>query len=549
MDINDTIPERDLPVGSPSDNDYMRGTRRSDGKSFNYPMSSFPAGALSFTAPGIGTTARKLSDKLGDYATVEDWGAVGDGVTDDSAAVLAMIADTGTLRLLAKSYRVGNLSIPERDSLSIIGAGMPKPNSGLTALVGGSILIGDISANANTLHLEGFGIDHGAARGLGYAPPGNFFNTRVNQVGVYAYVQSVAALGSTSSNTPRESHGLALQGFDRNSVDNVYFGRHYHGLVLKGRNGTVRNVIMDDIGYAGVFVKSDTPAYGGGTSNATAIGIAVSDVALRAASANTVAVGVYVMASTDAVSQVQISKVSQSYGLAPVRLHGGGLISDPALSQVQVSAVRSDRSQLALQAIGYTYDWVASDIIASNPATGKVVSLAGTSSGWKVTDAHLVATQALGGTLAFELNGSGAYSNLSARTAGTTYTVSVGTSLTQIATGAVTGDLVLATEAALTGINGATASASPNAPVLKVLPGTVVKLGGRFNLTGSSNKFFCNIPINTGKQMVFACAGIDSGGNYVTAAVRLNDFQLSIEPSLPTGFQQIDLGGITIPMR
>ncbi|WP_337054111.1 GDSL-type esterase/lipase family protein [Pseudoxanthomonas sp. USHLN014] len=48
MDINDTIPERDLPVVSPGPNDYLRGTRRSDGKSalFFLPEISAAAAAI-----------------------------------------------------------------------------------------------------------------------------------------------------------------------------------------------------------------------------------------------------------------------------------------------------------------------------------------------------------------------------------------------------------------------------------------------------------------------------------------------------------------------
>ena len=79
------------------------------------------ASKLSFTQSGTGATARTVDSKLKDVVSVKDFGAVGDGVTNDIAAIqLAMAAAAGkTLYFPSGTYLI---NVPSLSSIGVIPA-------------------------------------------------------------------------------------------------------------------------------------------------------------------------------------------------------------------------------------------------------------------------------------------------------------------------------------------------------------------------------------------------------------------------------------------
>ena len=61
---------------------------------------------LSFTQSGTGAVARTVDSKLKDVVSVKDFGAVGDGTTDDTAAIQAAIDAANTVHFPQGSYRI-----------------------------------------------------------------------------------------------------------------------------------------------------------------------------------------------------------------------------------------------------------------------------------------------------------------------------------------------------------------------------------------------------------------------------------------------------------
>ena len=75
-------------------------------------ITSLDASKISYTSSGTGGTARTLATKLGDVFNVKDYGATGDGSTDDKAAIQAAInavpSTGGTVVFPAGKYKLGS---------------------------------------------------------------------------------------------------------------------------------------------------------------------------------------------------------------------------------------------------------------------------------------------------------------------------------------------------------------------------------------------------------------------------------------------------------
>ena len=89
-------------------------------------LASSGAATIGFIQSGLGTVARTTQAKARDTVSVKDWGAVGDGSTDDVAAIEAAIAAApvnGTLTFPAGVYIVGSQVDIARNDLTIVGYG------------------------------------------------------------------------------------------------------------------------------------------------------------------------------------------------------------------------------------------------------------------------------------------------------------------------------------------------------------------------------------------------------------------------------------------
>jgi hypothetical protein len=114
---------------------------------------------LPFTAIGE-TTAQDLAHRFGNAVTVEDFGAIGDGVTNDTAAFTSAIATGNPIQLSAKTYLIDGFSV-DTSAAQFILLGIPgRSTIKRGAVVGGAF----VSIAAANVYLDGaiFDMNSGA---------------------------------------------------------------------------------------------------------------------------------------------------------------------------------------------------------------------------------------------------------------------------------------------------------------------------------------------------------------------------------------------------
>ncbi len=126
-------------------------------------VAGVPGGALTATAAGA-SASRTLSQLAANAVSIEDFGAVGDGVTDDSAALLLAIASGAPVRLQAKTYAIAGECDITGATCTLLGV------PGLTALVrpaqsklGTAATPAWISVTASSFFADGIIFDANAA--------------------------------------------------------------------------------------------------------------------------------------------------------------------------------------------------------------------------------------------------------------------------------------------------------------------------------------------------------------------------------------------------
>ena len=112
------------------------------------------AGKLSFTQAGTGATARTVDSKLKDAVSVKDFGAVGNGVADDTAAFAAAIAASDAVEVPDGSYVISTLT--GKSNLQLTAKGKAKLIHKGSAAVGSHLLK---FRDCNNWLLQGFEID------------------------------------------------------------------------------------------------------------------------------------------------------------------------------------------------------------------------------------------------------------------------------------------------------------------------------------------------------------------------------------------------------
>lgn len=153
-----------------------------------------------FRQTGTGATARTVDDKLKDTVSVKDFGAVGDGTTDDTAAIQAAITASDSVYIPSGTYKITS-SLLVRSNLKIQGAG--KNSSILKSGTSGITVISKSgSSSIQYVVLKDFGIL--ASAGTGDAGTGLLMNSWS-----YCTIQDVV-INSFRNTTSRLGIGISM---------------------------------------------------------------------------------------------------------------------------------------------------------------------------------------------------------------------------------------------------------------------------------------------------------------------------------------------------
>lgn len=121
------------------------------------------ASKLSFTQSGTGAVARTIDSKLKDFVSVKDFGAVGNGVADDTAAIQAAIDATialspttgyGIIYLPPGNYRITSTIYLKGPSVRLVGAGENGTTITYDNATGGTAFAGSSTATATVSKCE-----------------------------------------------------------------------------------------------------------------------------------------------------------------------------------------------------------------------------------------------------------------------------------------------------------------------------------------------------------------------------------------------------------
>jgi parallel beta-helix repeat protein len=126
-------------------------------------VAGLPGGALTATAKGA-TTARTLAALADNAVSIEDFGAAGDGVTDDSAALLAALASGNPVRFGAKTYAIaGECDITAASCMLLGVPGLTKLTRPAQSRLGTSATAAWISISSATAFIDGIIFDANTA--------------------------------------------------------------------------------------------------------------------------------------------------------------------------------------------------------------------------------------------------------------------------------------------------------------------------------------------------------------------------------------------------
>jgi hypothetical protein len=98
-------------LGAVNSSSSFVGERAGSGRFDATALASYVGGTLTYTAPGTGAVTRSINSKLADVLSVKDYGALGDGVADDTVHIQAAMDAGAAIGGAQVMFPIGNYKI------------------------------------------------------------------------------------------------------------------------------------------------------------------------------------------------------------------------------------------------------------------------------------------------------------------------------------------------------------------------------------------------------------------------------------------------------
>ncbi len=221
-------------------------------------VTGLPAGGLTATASGA-TIARTLEALATNAVSIEDFGAVGDGVTDDSAALLAALSSGNPVRFGPKTYAIVGECDIGTPTCTLLGVpGLTQLTRTTQSHVGLSAPAAWISIASATLFIDGIIFDANA-------------NITTDTYGVIIQPTCTKSIVSRSvfrnANGPNNGSGLVIAASDPAITQHhletcEFYDNTNHGVSVYATDAvTISNCRAHDNGGNGIAVDSQDPAF------------------------------------------------------------------------------------------------------------------------------------------------------------------------------------------------------------------------------------------------------------------------------------------------
>lgn len=208
-----------------------------------FTLANIQSTSVFFTQDGTGAVQRSVDSKLNESVSVKDFGAVGDGVTDDTAAIQAAIDATpngGKIFVPVGNYRLTSTINLNKPALHFIGSGSSYSGVNLVVdhLLGPGIRVSETNCQITDLKVEATSSRTSGAAGSGLT--GNYGILYEGAAANSTYITRQVCKRVQVNDQP--SHGIVISGhvwysiFDQLNIIN----NGGHGVIVDAGETTGR---------------------------------------------------------------------------------------------------------------------------------------------------------------------------------------------------------------------------------------------------------------------------------------------------------------------